>query len=53
MLADLRHGDARVSRLPGPSRTTGWETAGPVGGVPVAVPVLVTLPRSTSAWVVV
>ncbi len=29
------------------------ETAGPAGGVPFAVPVLVMLPRSTSAWVVV
>ena len=28
-------------------------TGGPVGGVPVAVPVLVTDPASTSAWVVV
>ena len=27
-------------------------TFGPVGGVPVAVPMLVTLPRSTSAWLV-
>ena len=27
--------------------------ADPVGGVPVAVPVLVMLPRSRSAWVVV
>ena len=26
---------------------------GPVGGVPVAVPVLVIWPASTSAWVVV
>ena len=28
-------------------------TAGPLGGVPVAVPVLLTEPASTSAWVVV
>ena len=28
-------------------------TGGPVGGVPVAVPVLVIEPASTSAWVVV
>ena len=28
-------------------------TGGPVGGVPVAVPVLVTAPASRSAWVVV
>ena len=28
-------------------------TVGPVGGVPVAVPVLVIAPASTSAWVVV
>ena len=28
-------------------------TAGPVGGVPGAVPVLVMSPASTSAWVVV
>ncbi len=28
-------------------------TVVPAGGVPVAVPVLLMLPRSTSAWVVV
>ena len=28
-------------------------TSGPVGGVPVTVPVLVMLPASRSAWVVV
>ena len=34
--------------------TEDWaETGAPVGGVPVAVPVLVMLPLSTSVWVVV
>src|ERR1700744_2330852 len=34
--------------------TVDWAvTAAPVGGVPVAVPVLVMWPRSTSVWLVV
>ena len=52
MLADLTR--VMAGRLGGrDGHRRGAVTAGPVGGVPVAVPVLVIAPASTSAWVVV
>ena len=40
--------------LPGMVTVDGGDTgSGPVGGVPVAVAVLLTVPPSTSAWVTV
>ena len=45
--------DAPGSGWPGRSVEDVAVTAGPAGGVPVAVPVLVIEPASTSAWVVV
>ena len=52
MLADLTSFMAGFCSA-GTVRVDGSVTAGPVGGSPLAVPVLVMPPRSTSAWVVV
>ncbi len=41
------------SCVPGIVTVDGRLMGGPLGGVPLAVPVLVMLPRSMSAWVVV
>ena len=52
MLADFDDGDRGVW-TPGSVPDEVSVTGGPDGGVPVAVPVFVIAPASTSAWVVV
>ena len=53
MLADFTRAMAGLAGVAGTVSDDVAVTFGPVGGVPVAVPVLEREPASTSAWVVV